>query len=116
MNKTTERLAIGGVALLIGLLLGWMGRGVATYNSAMDTVASYDDWRTACAAAKNKDVPCEMVQDVLNDKTHATVARISITKDKNQPVIGFTLPFGVALEPGIGLQIGKDPVKVYPYR
>ena len=30
--------------------------------------------------------------------------------------IGFTLPFGVALEPGIGLVFGKDPVKVLPFR
>ena len=27
-----ERLIVGGVALLVGLLLGWMVRGVATYN------------------------------------------------------------------------------------
>ena len=29
-------------------------------------------------------------------------------------MIGFTLPLGVALEPGIGLTFGTDPVKVYP--
>ena len=117
MNKTSERLVIGGVALLVGLLLGWMVRGVATYNTAQDTVASYDDWRTACPSAKAKDASCEMSQDVVDDKSRSTIARISIARDlQKKQMMGFTLPFGVALEPGIGLQIGKDPVKVYQYR
>ena len=43
------------------------------------------------------------------------MARITITTDKdNKQMMGFTLPLGVALEAGMGLQIGKDPVKVYP--
>jgi len=118
-----ERLIIGGAALLVGLLLGWMVRGVATYNTHQASIATYDDWRVACPAAdmgpESKDAHCELSTDVI-DKSQGTpnaVARATITIDKdNKPVIGFVLPFGVALEAGMGLKIGKDPVKVYQYR
>ncbi len=33
MKNQTERLVVGGVALLVGLLLGWTVRGVGTYNT-----------------------------------------------------------------------------------
>ena len=48
-----ERLTVGVgiVALLVGLLVGWMVRGVTTYNIHAAQVASYDDWRVACPAA-----------------------------------------------------------------
>ena len=115
----TERLIVGGVALLIGLLLGWMVRGVATYNIHSATITSYDDWRIACPAAETKDNSCELSTDVV-DRSQATanaVARATITTDKDgKTILGFTLPYGVALEAGMGLRIGKDPVKVYPYR
>lgn len=117
MSKLTERLVLGGVALLIGLLLGWMVRGVATYNTATNTVTAYQDWRTACPAASQKQMPCEMVEDILDPKSKGTLARIGITKDNNKQIISFTLPFGVALEAGVGLRIGKDATpQVIQYR
>ena len=112
MSKMTERLVVGGVALVAGLLLGWMIRGPATYNVATQTITTYQDWRTACPAANQKDAPCEMIQDILDPKSKGTVARIAITRDGKKQMIGFTLPFGVALEAGIGLRIGKDPVSL----
>ena len=51
MNQMNERLAVGGGALLIGLLLGWMIRGVAAYSTTTETVTAFQDWRTACPAA-----------------------------------------------------------------
>jgi len=114
-----ERLIVGGVALLIGLLAGWMIRGVATYNIHTASVATYDDWRVACPMAETKDVHCELSTDVV-DRSQGTpnaVARagVAINKDGKQ-TLNFMLPYGVALEAGMGLRIGKDPVKVYQYR
>jgi invasion protein IalB len=117
MNKLTERLVVGGAALVVGLVLGWMIRGVATYSPTTETVTAYQDWRTACPPVGEKTVaPCEMIEDVQDDKTHSTVARVAITRDGAKQMIGFTMPFGVALEAGVGLRIGKDPVKVIQYR
>lgn len=112
-----ERLIVGGVALLLGLLLGWMVRGVATYNVKAANVATYDDWRVACPAAEAKDGACEMVTEVIDKQQQTPIARVTITSEKSgKQIIGFTLPHGVALEAGMGLAVGKDPVKVYPYR
>jgi invasion protein IalB len=114
-----ERLIVGGVALLIGLLAGWMVRGAATYNVHTASVATYDDWRVACPAAETKDVNCELSTDVV-DRSQGTpnaVARAGITTTKDgKQTLNFMLPYGVALEAGMGLRIGKDPVKVYQYR
>ncbi|MBW8708649.1 MAG: invasion associated locus B family protein [Alphaproteobacteria bacterium] len=114
-----ERLIVGGVALLVGLLLGWMVRGVAGYNTHAAQVAVYDDWRVACPAAESKEGACELSTDIM-DRTQtqpSTIARATITTDKDgKKIMGFILPYGVALEAGMGLRIGKDPVKVYQYR
>jgi invasion protein IalB len=82
----------------------------------IQTITAYQDWRTACPAAAPKQAPCEMVLDVLDGKTRNTVARIAVSHDGANQVLAFTMPFGVALEPGIGLRVGKDPVKVVQYR
>ncbi len=116
-----ERLTVGvGVgALLIGLLAGWMVRGVTTYNIHAAEVATYDDWRVACPAADAKDTSCEMSSDLVdrNQPGANALARLSIAADKDgKQIVGFTLPFGVALEAGMGLRLGKEPVKVYQYR
>jgi invasion protein IalB len=114
-----ERVIVGVVALLVGLLLGWMVRGVATYNVHAAQVATYEDWRVACPAADNKDAACELSSDLVdkNQPNGAVLARATITTDKDgKQIMGFTLPFGVALEAGMGMRIGKDPVKVIQYR
>src|SRR5215469_1140893 len=114
-----ERVIVGVVALLVGLLVGWTVRGVATYNIHEAKVTTYDDWRVACPSADQKDAACELSTDLI-DKSQpngAVLARATITTDKDgKQVMGFTLPFGVALEAGMGMRIGKDPVKVIQYR
>lgn len=114
-----ERLIVGGVALLVGLLAGWMMRGVTTYNVKQASITSYDDWRLTCPSADTADASCELSTDVV-DRSQGTpnaIARAAITTDKDgKQTIGFVLPFGVALEAGMGLQIGKDPVKVIQFR
>ena len=66
-----------------------------------------------------KDTSCEMSSDLVdrNQPGANALARLSVTTDKDgKQVVGFTLPFGVALEAGMGLRLGKEPVKVYQYR
>ena len=116
MNKMTERLVVGGVALLVGLLLGWIGHGLTGYSTNTETVTTIQDWRTACPAATAKDQNCEIVQDILDGKSHSEIARVAIARDNGKAVIGVTLPLGVSLEPGIGIVFGTDPAKVFPYR
>jgi invasion protein IalB len=116
MNQMIERLVVGGVALVAGLVIGWAGHGVTGYNIASENVTNYQDWRLACPPANLANQYCELVEDVLDSKTRSGVARFAIAKDNGKPVIGITLPLDVALEPGMGLALGSDPVKVIPYR
>jgi invasion protein IalB len=116
MNKMTERLVLGAAALVIGLIIGWAVRGVATYNTGTQTVTTYQDWRTACPPAILKDQKCQMMQDVLDSKSGTTVAQIAIGNQNGKDELVVTLPLGLALEPGVGLTLGTDPVRVFPYR
>jgi invasion protein IalB len=113
----TERLIVGGVALLVGLLLGWMVRGVATYNVKAAIVATYDDWRVACPSADTKDGTCELVTEVVDKQQGSPIARVTIATDKDKKeMMGFVVPHGVALEAGMGLKVGNNPVKIIQYR
>ena len=116
MNNTILNLVKAGALVLAGLVLGWAVRGVVGYDTGVQTVSDYQDWHTACPPASVKDAACEMVENVVDSNTKSEVARITITKDMGKDVFGITMPFGVALEPGIGLIFGTDPVKVYQYR
>lgn len=122
MNLNIERLAIGGGALVLGLLAGWMIRGVATYNTASEISTAYNDWRVFCPQAQVENASCAISGDVIDPEQKAAVARISIAKDtknKENPdaeVIAFTLPLNVLLQNGVGVQIGKEPVKTIKYR
>ncbi len=117
MNTNTERLVIGGGALVLGLLLGWMVRGVATFNTGMESSAPYDDWRVVCPAATTKDANCEMVANINDPKTKQVAARMSITVDPKQgQVIAFVLPPNVNLEQGLALKLGNTDPKLFKYR
>jgi len=117
MNTNTERLVIGGGALVLGLLLGWMMRGVATYNTGTESSAPYDDWRVICPAATAKDSSCEMVVNLTDAKTKQVAARMSVTRDaKLGQVLAFVLPPNVNLEQGLALKIGDTDPHLYKYR
>ncbi len=117
MNTNTERLVVGGGALVLGLLLGWMVRGVASYDVNEESSTAYDDWRVICSAASNKDGACQMVANITDPKTKQVGAQISITRDpKLGQVVAFMLPPNVNLEAGLGLKLGNTDPKVYKYR
>ena len=91
-------------------------RGVVTYNTAMQTVTTYQDWRAACPPAALKDQKCQMMEDVLDSKYRLPVAHVAITTEDGKEQLGVTLPLGVALPPGAGLVLGTDPAACFPYR
>jgi len=110
MTNLTQKLVIGGAALVVGLVAGWAVRGVTGYNTATQSMTSYDSWRLACPAANQKDVTCEMVQDILDSQNHTEVARLAIGKPPSgKTTLDITMPLGVALEAGIGIRFGTDP-------
>ncbi len=117
MTNMTQKLVIGAVALVLGLLIGWAVRGVATYNTSTQAVTAYGSWRVACPAAKQANVNCEIVQDVLDSQTHEEIVRIALGKTPDgKSALDIVMPLGVALEPGVGIVFGTDPMRTAKYR
>ncbi|HEY0299691.1 MAG TPA: invasion associated locus B family protein [Rhizomicrobium sp.] len=107
--------AIAGLLLVLGLIVGWFGHRAAYSPPDIPTVAVYEDWRVACPQSTAKDATCEIQQDVLDAKSHSELARISVFKLKDVNTLLVTVPFNVLLEPGIGIGLGNDKPKVYPF-
>lgn len=117
MNTNTERLVVGGGALVLGLLLGWMVRGVATYNTGAESSVPYGDWRVACPAATAKDASCEMVTNITDPKTKDIIARMSVSNDAKQgQVLAMVLPLNTLLEQGVAIKLDNTDPKVYKFR
>lgn len=117
MTNLTQKLAIGVVALLVGLVVGWAGRGVATYNTSTQAVTTYGSWRVACPAAKQTNVNCEIIQDVLDNQSHEEIVRIAVGKQPDgKPALDLVMPLGVALEPGVGLVMGTNSMIAAKFR
>lgn len=117
MTNRIQALVAGAIALLIGFAVGWAIRGVATYNTATQAVTAYGSWRVACPAARQANVNCEIIQDILNSQTHEEIVQIAIGKLPNgKAAINMVMPLGVALEPGVGLVFGTNPMTTAKYR
>jgi invasion protein IalB len=114
------KLAIGSGVLIVGALLGWIGRGVLAGPADVPTMTVYDDWRLICPALKDKDVNCRMTQEITDPKSGQPLASLVLLKEvdkdkKESPVLAVSVPLNVLLEPGLGLKLGND-VKMYQYK
>jgi invasion protein IalB len=117
MTNLTQKLVIGALALLIGLVVGWAVRGVTSYNTSTQAVTNYGSWRVACPSAKQANVNCEIVQDILDSQSHEEIVRIAVGKLPNgKSALDMVMPLGVALEPGVGLVLGTNPMITAKYR
>jgi invasion protein IalB len=115
MNSTAARSILAVVTLIVGLAVGWFGHKALTSPPDLATISVYDDWRLACPQLSQKDGSCEIQQDVLDAKSHSELARLSIFNVKSDKTLLITVPFNVLLEPGVGIRIGTDKPKFYPF-
>ncbi len=112
--------AIWSGVLIVGALLGWIGRGVLAGPADVPTMRVYDDWRLICPARKDKEANCRMSQDIVDSKAGQSVASLVLLKEvgkdkKESTVLAVNVPLNVLLEPGIGLKFGND-IKTYQYK
>ena len=111
------RIVLVLAVFVVGGLAGWIGRGVLAGPADVPTMSIYQDWRLLCPVLKDKDNSCELSQEVFNEKVHARVARLVMLKDKDKStVLAVTVPIDVFLEPGMGLRLGTDQVRVFQYK
>jgi invasion protein IalB len=57
-----------------------------------------------------------MVQDVVDERSRSEIAHLALGKAKTGLEMVITMPYDVLLAPGMGISIGSDPVRVYPYQ
>lgn len=102
---------------VVGGIGGWIGRGALAGPGDIPTMNVYQDWRLFCPTSKDVAVSCEMSQDVVDQRAGMRVARLVMLKDKDKSMIlAVTVPLQVLLEPGVGLKIGDDQVRVFQYK
>jgi len=115
VNSTPVRSAIVAVVAIVCLAIGWFGHKALAAPPDVPTVSVYQDWRVACPPTSNKAGTCEIQQDVLDSQTHSELARLAIFQLNGSNTLIVTVPFNVLLDPGIGLGLGNDKPRVYPF-
>ncbi|HEY5347597.1 MAG TPA: invasion associated locus B family protein, partial [Rhizomicrobium sp.] len=116
MKITTDTLIGAACALVLGLLLGWAGRGLLTFPSSSATDTVYKNWRLICSAPSQKDSNCQMSEDIAApNNPQQEVARLAIGKNRGKLVMAVTLPLEVTLESGVSLTFGATQSKYYNY-
>jgi invasion protein IalB len=112
-----KRAGILFVVLVVGGVGGWIGRGVLAGPADVPTMKIYQDWRLFCPATKDKDVSCEMTQDVVDQRAGTRLARLIMVRQKDKSMIlAATVPLQVLLEPGLGLKLGDDQIRIFQYK
>ena len=106
--------AVALVSVAAGGLLGWFGHDFAPGPSNVMTVTFFDDWRVICPPLRQADQSCQLRQDLLNAKTRAEVAHLSITSGTGGAVLTATVPYDVLIQPGLGLSLDGAKAQVYP--
>ncbi len=118
-DQTRHWLTRGAIALgvlIVGLAVGWIGRG-AHDNVGVPRIAFYQDWRLACPADKDQKASCQLATDVADPRSGTRLAQLAIGRqaDKNGDVVMVvTVPLTVLIPPGVGLQFGAS-TQTYPY-
>lgn len=106
------RIVIPVVLLVAGLVAGWIGRGYVSAPPDVPSSSAYEDWHLICPAPSAKG-NCILASTVAPNGQQ--IANIELGKAKNGLEMVVTAPFDVLLQAGMGLAIGKDKIRVYPY-
>ena len=107
---------MGAGVLALGLVLGWLARGVLGAPHDALTVATYGDWRLTCPPRAETDKSCMLSQNVVDQQTQAVVMQVALSHQKAKPVIEIVVPLNKLLPPGVGLHVGDAAVKTVAYR
>jgi len=104
------------LVFVLGGVAGWIGHGKLAGPPDVPTMNVFQDWHLLCPDMKDKTDSCEMSQDVIGNQQNR-LARLVLLRDKDKAlVLAVTVPLGVYLEPGLGLKIGSDDVRVFQYK
>jgi invasion protein IalB len=108
--------AVALTSVVLGCLLGWFGHNFAPAPSNVTTVTFFDDWRVICPALQQADHACQLRQDLVDAKSRAEVAHLSIGNRAGAAVLTATVPYDVLIQPGLGLSLDGGKVQAYPFQ
>jgi invasion protein IalB len=110
------RIVIPIASVVVGAVAGWFGHSLVAAPASVPSISMYQDWRLACPSPSDAKGSCAMVQDVVDERSRAEIAHLALGKTKTGLEMVITMPYDVLLAPGMGIAIGSDPVRVYPYQ
>jgi invasion protein IalB len=112
LSRTVIWLALALVTLVVGV---WIGRASAPHAPGVPTISFYQDWRLSCPSSAQKGGNCTLSENLIDTGTHVQVAQLTMAQTSKGRVLVITTPFDVLLGSGVGVALGTDKPKAYPY-
>lgn len=122
-NESTLKRAGPWFAAVLGIGLAAAPAPSAAQNEAPQNGAKietqqFEDWVLRCRpASQTQPRACRIQQNILADDSARTVLQIVAGRFGPEKVLGAIVfvPVGVRLPPGIRIQIGERPPRVFPF-
>lgn len=93
---------------VLGFAAGWMGRGSGV---GVAREFAYQDWRLTCPPDSEMKRACSIATVISDPQSGRGVAEVSMGFENGQMdkrMLVVTVPIGVFIPPGVGIQIGAD--------
>jgi len=89
------------------MVLVFQGFMLVSVTGAAQQAERFKDWTRSCDALPGGKQACHIVQDVTSKQTGEVVLRaeVGVIPGTRRALLLITVPLGVALRPGLGLQI-----------
>lgn len=97
---------------------GETDQGEADQVGAETETQQFEDWTLRCRpASETQPRTCRMHQQLVTNKDSKLVVRFMVGRFGPEKILGavISVPIGVRLPPGLGIQVDKRPLRIYPF-
>jgi|SRR5579871_1241813 len=113
MLKLVSRVFLGLLLIVIGGAIGFTVAKLLRADDHATVTTVYEDWRLTCPPVGQQS--CHADEELVDVRTGAAMARISIVGRPGERDATITLPHNLLIPPGIALKVGNDAAQVFPY-
>lgn len=114
-NAMSKPYVLGGL-VVIGLLVGWIGRGLISQPPDAPTISVFKNWQLICPAPTAGKGFCTLSQNVVDPKSGGVVIRFVMSADEKGRKVALGAPFNVLLPPGIGMKLNGGKLQTFAYK
>jgi invasion protein IalB len=107
------------VLVIAGLVLGvvvTLGGFALSRDGNESTATTYGDWKLSCPSRNAASAECTLTQDIMQSGTGMTLVHMQLVGGSSGNQLLIVVPHGVLLQPGLGLVIGRNPMRVLKYK